>query len=447
MRLALWAINLLRISYYSPFGNTLRQQTGSAQVGRRREYAIHMRLAIICRLRRRRGIEMGNEREVPERERDVQETMKCRETEDRKDSIRREYDFAPDVKLKECRYCRVMIPKKAKVCPNCRMSLKRHWFRNLVAAVFAVAVIGVGGYYLSVHWGIMKDAAASVWMAQKRSALPVMSVTTVDNKELASGAAAVEPSEVTNLSEDEPAKVPESVGNQAAAGKPAEGMAKETADTKEPAAAERKTDAEPAEAEQDEEPAAAEADGTDGQTDAESAMETAMKTDPAREERSQVTTAKQDSDLTGEERESTEDTEDPENTEEPEIDVPAKRMDRQEREFREECTLIGYKSILRNTERYLDTALMVEVQVICQVDGGLFDDNTYYLCESEDDNSITRYYIVRDDRETDDTLILEGDMLTVFGQLFGTCKIPADLVETMPTVPAVSMLYYDLTGE
>ena len=63
-------------------------------------------------------------------------------------TIRREYDFAPDVKLKECRFCRVMIPKKAKICPNCRMSLKRHWFRNLAAVVFAVAVIGAGGYDL-----------------------------------------------------------------------------------------------------------------------------------------------------------------------------------------------------------------------------------------------------------------------------------------------------------
>ena len=49
--------------------------------------------------------------------------------------------------------------------------------------------------------------------------------------------------------------------------------------------------------------------------------------------------------------------------------------------------------------------------------------------------------------DVDSTLILEGDMLTVFGQLFGTCKIPADLIETRPVVPAVSMLYYDLTGE
>ncbi len=396
---------------------------------------------------------MINEREIPEKElghkeTDGQGTTKYRETESREDSIRREYDFAPDVKLKECRYCRVMIPKKAKVCPNCRMSLKRNWFRNLVAAVFAIAVIGVGGYYLSAHWGIMKDAAASVWMAQKQSALPVMSVTTVDNKELAASGTAVEPSEVTNLSEAESESVPDGAEHQEDAGEQTEGAKTETADAKKTTAVESKPDAksaedeqaketagtETAEDEQAKETAGTETDGTDSQTDVESTTEADMQTDLAKKERSQVTMAKQDSALSGEEDEGG-------------TDVPAKKMDRQEQKFREECTLIGYKSILRNIERYLDTALMVEVQVICQVDGGLFDDNTYYLCKMEDDNNIARYYVVRDDRETDDTLILEGDMLTVYGQLFGICEIPADLVETMPTVPAISMLYYDLTGE
>ncbi len=401
---------------------------------------------------------MINEREIPEKElghkeTDGQGTTKYRETESREDSIRREYDFAPDVKLKECRYCRVMIPKKAKVCPNCRMSLKRNWFRNLVAAVFAIAVIGVGGYYLSAHWGIMKDAAASVWMAQKQSALPVMSVTTVDNKELAASGTAVEPSEVTNLSEAESESVPDGAEHQEDAGEQTEGAKTETADAKKTTAVESKPDAksaedeqaketagtetagtETAEDEQAKEMAGTETDGTDSQTDAESTTEADMQTDLAKKERSQVTMAKQDSALSGEKDEGG-------------TDVPAKKMDRQEQKFREECTLIGYKSILRNIERYLDTALMVEVQVICQVDGGLFDDNTYYLCKMEDDNNIARYYVVRDDRETDDTLILEGDMLTVYGQLFGICEIPADLVETMPTVPAISMLYYDLTGE
>ena len=277
-------------------------------------------------------------------------------------------------------------------------------------------------------------------------------MTTVDNKELAASGTAVEPSEVTNLSEAESESVPDGAEHQEDAGEQTEGAKTETADAKKTTAVESKPDAKSAEDEQAKETAedeqaketagtetaedeqAKETDGTDSQTDVESTTEADMQTDLAKKERSQVTMAKQDSALSGEEDEGG-------------TDVPAKKMDRQEQKFREECTLIGYKSILRNIERYLDTALMVEVQVICQVDGGLFDDNTYYLCKTEDDNNIARYYVVRDDRETDDTLILEGDMLTVYGQLFGTCEIPADLVETMPTVPAISMLYYDLTGE
>ena len=296
---------------------------------------------------------MINEREIPEKElghkeTDGQGTTKYRETESREDSIRREYDFAPDVKLKECRYCRVMIPKKAKVCPNCRMSLKRNWFRNLVAAVFAIAVIGVGGYYLSAHWGIMKDAAASVWMAQKQSALPVMSVTTVDNKELAASGTAVEPSEVTNLSEAESESVPDGAEHQEDAGEQTEGAKTETADAKKTTAVESKPDAKSAEDEQAKETAedeqaketagtetaedeqAKETDGTDSQTDVESTTEADMQTDLAKKERSQVTMAKQDSALSGEEDEGG-------------TDVPAKKMDRQEQKFREECTLIGYK--------------------------------------------------------------------------------------------------------
>lgn len=351
---------------------------------------------------------MDTEREKTEIEMTQQETQQDaaakNTTESREESIRREYDFAPDVKLKECRYCRVMIPKKAKVCPNCRMSLKRYWFRNLVAAVVAVIVIGVGGYYLSEHWGIMRDAVASVWRAQDDSAVPVVSVTTVDTTRMAAGASTVETAEVTNLSEAEPEKAAEAAERIEAQSNTHKA---EIADTE--AAEEEKSTK----------------DGQDtGATEEERSTEDGQDTGAA------------DNAI-----------EDAEDAKSPVTAASAKSMDRQEREFREECALVGYKSLLRDTEEYLDTALMVELQVVCQVNGGLFDENIYYLCKTEDGNNIVRYYIVRDDRETDDTLILEGDILTVFGQLFGTCKLPADLLETRPTVPAVSMLYYDLTGE
>ncbi len=419
---------------------------------------------------------MDTEREGAAIEMTQQEADEKNTAENREDSIRREYGFAPDVKLKECRFCCVMIPKKAKVCPNCRMSLKRHWFRNLVAAVFAVAVIGGGGYYLSEHWGIMKDAVASVWRAQNGSAVPVMSVTTVDTAEMAAGAAAVEPAEVTSLSEAESGQTvdlvqtAESTGNQADhesktanavntanTGNQTEalaGKAEQTAGTEGKEESETRKDTENtgrSEEQKDVE------DKTEHSADEETAAENEAVSSAAQkaekkgaeaddeaytngtaDSRSKENTAKKDGDLTEEESA---------DTEKQETAVSAKDMDRQEQEYREECTTVSYKAMLRDTESCLDMALTMEVQVVCQVNGGLFDDNIYYLCKAEDGNNITRYYIVRDDREADDTLILEGDMLTVFGQLFGTCRIPADLIETRPIVPAVSMLYYDLTGE
>ena len=419
---------------------------------------------------------MDTEREGAAIEMTQQEADEKNTAENREDSIRREYGFAPDVKLKECRFCCVMIPKKAKVCPNCRMSLKRHWFRNLVAAVFAVAVIGGGGYYLSEHWGIMKDAVASVWRAQNGSAVPVMSVTTVDTAEMAAGAAAVEPAEVTSLSEAESGQTvdlvqtAESTGNQADhesktanavntanTGNQTEalaGKAEQTAGTEGKEESETRKDTENtgrSEEQKDVE------DKTEHSADEETAAENEAVSSAAQkaekkgaeaddeaytngtaDSRSKENTAKKDGGLTEEESA---------NTEKQETAVSAKDMDRQEQEYREECTTVSYKAMLRDTESCLDMALTMEVQVVCQVNGGLFDDNIYYLCKAEDGNNIMRYYIVRDDREADDTLILEGDMLTVFGQLFGTCRMPADLIETRPVVPAVSMLYYDLTGE
>lgn len=419
---------------------------------------------------------MDTEREGAAIEMTQQEADEKNTAENREDSIRREYGFAPDVKLKECRFCCVMIPKKAKVCPNCRMSLKRHWFRNLVAAVFAVAVIGGGGYYLSEHWGIMKDAVASVWRAQNGSAVPVMSVTTVDTAEMAAGAAAVEPAEVTSLSEAESGQTvdlvqtAESTGNQADhesktanavntanTGNQTEalaGKAEQTAGTEGKEESETRKDTENtgrSEEQKDVE------DKTEHSADEETAAENEAVSSAAQkaekkgaeaddeaytngtaDSRLKENTAKKDGGLTEEESA---------NTEKQETAVSAKDMDRQEQEYREECTTVSYKAMLRDTESCLDMALTMEVQVVCQVNGGLFDDNIYYLCKAEDGNNITRYYIVRDDREADDTLILEGDMLTVFGQLFGICRMPADLIETRPVVPAVSMLYYDLTGE
>ncbi|MDE7276799.1 MAG: hypothetical protein K2N98_08115, partial [Lachnospiraceae bacterium] len=118
-----------------------------------------------------------------------------------------------------------------------------------------------------------------------------------------------------------------------------------------------------------------------------------------------------------------------------------------EEEFRDICKRVDYKKLLRSQELYLGAAVTEELTVMEQVDGGLFDENIYYLCKREDEQGITRYYIIRDDRDENAAPILEGDVLRVYGQLFGSCKLPGYLLRTQPVVPALTMVYYDILAE
>lgn len=468
---------------------------------------------------------MGTDKDTTEKETTDQEKSGKQSAETKEDSIRRDYGFAPDVELKECRYCRVMIPKKARVCPNCRMSLKRYWFRNLVAAVFAVAVIGVGGYYLSDHWGIMRDAVMSVWMAQDNNAVSTVSVTTVDTAEMAAGAAQAGPSEVAvNKETSEKADAEEAAKSGTEAARDNITETEKKADSPETSAdtsgqAQNKTTGGK---QSDSNRALSKEDNT---VDIDESTEDKAKGDKATENK-----ATEDEETTSDSRTAEEknaagnntntisggkdnndkddngkDNSDKDNNDKEKSDINSNGKEKnvidsngkessdnnsndkdndkgnnsnddnnnsnidgydeesrqasgetaaagndstqQEQAFRDDCIEVSYKALLRDSETYLNTALKVEVQVVSQVMGGLFDDNIYYLCKVEGMSGIERYYIIRDDREEDDTLILEGDTLTVYGELFGSCKLPANLIETRPTVPAVAMLYFDLKEE
>lgn len=365
---------------------------------------------------------MGTEQEAVEQA--VEKTIEVKS-----DSIRQEYAFASDIKLKECKYCRVMIPKKARICPNCKMILKNHIFIKMAATLVVIALIGGGCYCLSAYWGILPDSMVPVWIAQQEPAEPVLEATTVETPEIAAEAKTVEPAEVVAG-----AKTVE----------PAEAAAE--AKTVEPAevAAGAKT--------------LESAEAVDGAGTIESAwVPTVAEEQEAKEtnnsgdetvkpaENKTNTTDKKEAEGKDETKEdiSASDSVD-EDKEETKIPADA---DKEETAFRTDCERVGYKSLLREQQDHLDEAIMLEAEVICMVDGGLFDENTYYLCMAEEKNSIERYYIIRDDRKTDETFILEGDFLTIYGQLFGNCKVPANLIETRPTVPAVSMLYCDLAEE
>ncbi len=377
--------------------------------------------------------------------------------ETKSDSMRQEYAFAPDVKLKECKYCRVMIPSKARICPNCKTTLKSYAFWKAAAAVLTIVLIGGAGYLFLAHEGILNDFAVAAWMGQKEPSKEAFAVTSVETPETAAAAKSVESAVAGAGAGDGALKEVSVDADTAAVVQAAESawvptVAEETErkeqesgskEAAEPAA--EKPDARDKE-ETTEKPDARDKEETTEKPDAVEKPETAADSDVAEKPE-----AAENSDVTEkpDARDKEETTEKPDAVEKPEAadSDAAEKPDADEAAFRTACVNVAYKALLREQEEYLGKAIMLETRVICLVEGGLFDDNTYYLCVAEEKNDIERYYIIRDDRKADTTFVLEGDILTVYGQLFGNCKLPANLIETRPTVPAVSMLYCDLSGE
>ena len=406
------------------------------------------------------------------------QTITDQSAEAKSDSMRQEYAFAADAKLRECKYCRVMIPKKAKICPNCKMVLKKHTGIKVTAAVLVIAVTGLG---LSAYIGLLPDYAVPAWMAKNKSSEPVLSVTTVETPETAAGAQIVESVDVavaTELPKPDAAeaeleeKIAQSVNDMTAkkpetetvlAEKKDESGTDNAADGKERAAKDTETDSdgdgENSKIEgisKETRRSGDESEVTDkaaGRTDeeAEATDKTVARTNEEPETTGKtVARTSEESETTGKtatrnggETKASGSAVDTEEKQEEQDEMFPEDMDVNEAAFRADCVWRDYKELLRN-EDYLGTAVWLEAEVICPVEGGLFDESIYYLCMMEESNGIERYYIIRDDRTEEQLLILEGDVLTIYGRLFGNCKLPASLIETRPTVPAISMLSCDL---
>lgn len=324
------------------------------------------------------------------------------EENEKKEEMNQTYGFAPDAKLKECKHCRVMIPKKAKICPNCKMRVKMGWLKKLLLILFLLVIIGAAvcgaGYYLYLY--------------QHSSATPVTSTAVI------SGDDSGEDNSVKE-SETEPTaeSSADSESTDAADGQDIQ--------AKEEKAAETQTDAVKAEAS---------AKGTETAESAQSEVDETVMPEAGKTDKADKEEQTQGEDNAEAGKETIE-------------DKDAADQQEDEEGFKESCEQIDYKAMLRQTEEYLDKPTTIEVTVVAQIDGGLFDDNIYYLCVSEDKKGIERYYIIRDDREENAMLILEGDVLCIYGTLFDQCRLPADVIGTRPTVPAISMKFCELLDE
>ncbi len=394
------------------------------------------------------------------------------ETKTRGDSIHQAYRFAEDVKLKECKYCCVMIPKKAKICPNCKMSLKSHWFLKSVAAVLAVVVIGLGSYCLSAYWGLADGSAISGWMAQSTVLSPAVAGPDISgtNADMMLVEAAETGKEQAGTEKEKISVSPVTAGAQTSGddvgsgkadtavgkGQETSGISAAPGEKKQEATGEGVTaegekqeiireDSAPGSKKQEASKGNGTSDKERQEDSKESAAEGLKKQDTSKAgntDTARVTGSTADDELAQDINDEAEGMETGEDVREDE-ENPAK-TDADKAAFCEKCVQADYRSLLRQQEDYLGEAVVVEAQVIRQVEGGLFDEHIYYLCMVQEKDGFERYYIIRDDRETEEILILEGDRLVIYGKLFGDCKIPAALVESQPVVPAISMLYSDL---
>ncbi|MBD5458556.1 MAG: hypothetical protein HDR27_08315 [Lachnospiraceae bacterium] len=361
------------------------------------------------------------------------------------DSIEKnEYQISEDEELKACRYCRVMIPKTAKVCPNCRKRLKKNWL-GIFLLLCLLAACTVGACYYITVYSVSKSVIGNVEVVQSEEA-------------------------VQDIEDSQPMEEEPMTGNEPADGNEllAEEELTETADAETDATVQLENLPEILTVLEG--PADAESEKSDGliagveiEEEAEENSVTEKEDEPANdseaekeeelEEESELVKnddedAEEENDHAGMMADAGMDTasESGSDSEDGTVEVTDISIYTEE-EFRDMCSRIDYKKLLRSQELYLNAAVTETLTVIEQVDGGLFDENIYYLCRREDEQGIVRYYVIRDDREDDAVPILEGDALRVYGQLFGSCKLPGYLVKSQPVVPALTMVYYDLLEE
>lgn len=384
-----------------------------------------------------------------------------------------ENQFPEEAELKECRYCQVMIPKTAKVCPNCRKRQKTNWAGVFLLLLLAAAC-GAGIYYYLVFYSRAEITASEEVIASvepEENAESGQSAETIsdlegeraadagmeaagsqaagDAEENRSSVGATEEKE--NGSSDETMRNEKSEEDEEAEQKPEMQGIGGTEGSK--PAVEKGDEAEKnseAGNEVEKKPEAGDVNGVEKESEAgdrdgvEKEPETGNGFASEREAEPGGKSEYEEESGTGIEDEIP----NPEDEGSSIVTVETTEMsDYSEEEFREICQRVDYKKLLRSQETYLNAAVMEELTVVEQVDGGLFDENIYYLCRKEDGQGITRYYIIRDDREEDDMPILAGDVIRVYGQLFGSCKLPGYLVKAQPVVPAMTMVYFDLLEE
>ena len=119
-----------------------------------------------------------------------------------------------------------------------------------------------------------------------------------------------------------------------------------------------------------------------------------------------------------------------------------------EEEFKQSCSDLDYKEFMRYPEKHIGDKVKLE----CKVVQNVMDTNgniAFYHGQTRDDNGywLGNEFVIFDNR-SDDTRILEDDIITVYGKFTGMETVQRIIGQGYNTeLPAIKMIYVDIASE
>lgn len=126
-----------------------------------------------------------------------------------------------------------------------------------------------------------------------------------------------------------------------------------------------------------------------------------------------------------------------------------KNAKKEKQAFIDKCKEYNYKDILRYPDKYKGKKIKVTVKIYQKFGGGLFDGSEYYRSYTNDDYDtwMNNEFVFTDERESDDTKLLEDDIIVIYGTYDGTKKIERALTNTDDEVPIIKAKYITITNK
>lgn len=118
-----------------------------------------------------------------------------------------------------------------------------------------------------------------------------------------------------------------------------------------------------------------------------------------------------------------------------------------EDEFKASCQEVDYKELLRHPEQYVGQRVFVVAKIQQIVQGGWLDDKEYYRIQTDKDGYelyLDDEYFMYDMRVSDDTKLLQDDVVRVYAEFSGTEEITRALTGTKEEIPALEAYYIDI---